>query len=106
MWYDLECSERDPIKYIKNTLDLYFVYNCNLESEMNGFVNADWAGDRRDRKSTLGNILTLYDCVIIWSSKKQARVGLSSSEVEYIALSSTIHQSLYIILANGFMLTL
>lgn len=95
------------LRYIKSTLNLSLIYTCNLESELKGFVDADWAGDTRDRKSTSGYILTLHDCIISWLSKKQIAVALSSSEAEYIALSIVITEAFYLKkLISDFMLLL
>ena len=50
-----------------------------------GYVDADWAGDKTDRKSTSGYLFKLGEGVISWLSKKQGSVALSSTEAEYIA---------------------
>jgi Reverse transcriptase (RNA-dependent DNA polymerase) len=52
-----------------------------------GCVDSDWASDRNDRKSIGGYLLTIGDCLVDWSSKKQATVALSSTEAEYMAYS-------------------
>jgi hypothetical protein len=50
------------------------------------FADSDYAGDECDRKSTSGILIQLYGFPVIWSSKKQSCVALSSSEAEYIAM--------------------
>jgi hypothetical protein len=52
---------------------------------LHGFVDADWASDIADRKSTSGFVFMLGGGAISWSSKKQPSVALSSTEAEYIA---------------------
>jgi hypothetical protein len=52
---------------------------------LHGFVDADWASDVNDRKSTSGFVFMLGGGAISWSSKKQQSVALSSTEAEYIA---------------------
>jgi hypothetical protein len=52
-----------------------------------GCVDSDWANDRNDRKSIGGYLITIGNCLVDWSSKKQASVALSSTEAEYMAYS-------------------
>ncbi len=42
-----------------------------MEMEMNAYYDADWAGDRSDRRSTTGFILMLNSAVVSWRSQKQ-----------------------------------
>ena len=60
------------------------------------YVDADWAGDCVDRKSTTGYIIKLYGNVIHWKSRKQGSVTKSSTAAEYVALSEVVSQVLLI----------
>ena len=51
--------------------------------------DADWAGDLDERKSRSGFCIMLNDSLLQWSSKLQKSVDLSSTEAEYICLSSS-----------------
>lgn len=73
-------------------MNLSLVYKSN-DSGIQGFVDADWAGDVTDRKSTSGYLFKVYDCIVSWYSKKQLSVSLSSTESEYIALSTAITEA-------------
>jgi hypothetical protein len=46
-------------------------------------MDADWASNVSDRRSTSGFMLSFGSGDISWSSKKQPTVALSSTEVEY-----------------------
>ena len=35
------------------------------------YVDADWAGDNNDRKSTSGYVIRLFNNVIDWKSRKK-----------------------------------
>lgn len=63
-------SLKRVLRYVKGTLDLSLVYSSNAKSEIVGFVDADWAADVKDQKSTSGFILLLFDCVVSWYCKK------------------------------------
>jgi hypothetical protein len=69
--------EEDPIKVI----------NESYEWTMVMFVDSDHAGDKENRISVTGFILYLMNVPIVWRSKAQKSVTLSSSEAEYFALS-------------------
>ncbi|WVZ58723.1 LOW QUALITY PROTEIN: hypothetical protein U9M48_008963 [Paspalum notatum var. saurae] len=60
-----------------------------------GFLDADHAGCRIDRKSTSGTCQLLGTFLVSWSSRKQASVSLSTTEAEYIAAASCCSQLLW-----------
>jgi hypothetical protein len=45
-------------------------------------------------KSRTGYIVTYADCPIIWASQLQTETAMSTTEAEYIALSSALHQTI------------
>jgi len=45
-----------------------------------GFCDADYAGDRIERKSTSGNCQFLGENLISWASKRQATIAMSTAE--------------------------
>lgn len=59
---------------------------------MNCYVDADWAGDIQDRKSTTGYVIKMFENVIYWKSKKQSSVTKSSTSAEYVALSECVSE--------------
>ncbi len=68
------------------------------------YSDADWAADLNDRRSVTGYCFSLSESgpVISWKSKKQQTVALSTCEAEYMALSATAQESLYLVnLING-----
>ena len=52
---------------------------------LEGYVDADWAGDLDGRKSTSGYLFTFAGGFVSWQSRLQKCVALSTTEVECIA---------------------
>ena len=46
------------------------------------YVDADWAGDPEDRKSTIGAIVFYHGNPVSWICQKQKTVSTSTSEAE------------------------
>ncbi|GJT32450.1 hypothetical protein Tco_0922869 [Tanacetum coccineum] len=59
------------------------------------FTDADHAGCQDTRRSTSGSMQLLGDRLVSWSSKKQKITAISSTKVEYIALSGYCAQILW-----------
>lgn len=84
------------LRYIKGTIDYKLVYRNESNNILMGYADADWGGDCRDRKSTSGYCFKLFGCTVSWSSKKQLCVALSSTEAEYIALSTAVSEACWL----------
>lgn len=81
--------------YLTKELKLRFKRNDNGDI-LECYVDADWAGDCIDRKSTTGYLVKLYGNVIYWKSRKQGSVTKSSTAAEYVALSEAVSEILLI----------
>jgi hypothetical protein len=55
--------------------------------ELRIYSDSNWAGDKDNHKSITGFIIFLLGAPILWRSKAQASVALSSTEAEFYALS-------------------
>jgi hypothetical protein len=86
------------LRYIKTTKDYCLIYTKNKTSkyELVGYSDADYAGSIDDRKSTSGYVFKLNNCIITWNSAKQKTVSLSTTEAEYIALTTAIKEALWL----------
>lgn len=81
------------LKYLYYTKDLKLKFKKNVNSDiLDCCVDADWAGDIVDRKSTTGYVIRMYGNTIFWKSKKQNIVTKSSTEAEYVALSVCVSE--------------
>ena len=69
--------------YIYGTLSRQLTYHGTL-SKLEGYTDADWAGDYDTRRSTSGYIFNVRSEAISWSSKQQPTVALFSCKAEYM----------------------
>lgn len=83
------------LRYLKKTIDLKLHYS-KTGQPIECFVDADWGGDASDRKSYTGCSFVAAGSVFSWESKKQNLVALSSTEAEYVALSTAAKEAVYI----------
>jgi hypothetical protein len=69
------------------------------------YVDADWAGSWLDRSSNdplsshsrTGFVILYAACPIIWASKMQQLIALSTTEAKYIALSTALREVITVI---------
>lgn len=92
---DLWKALKRVLRYIQGTLNYSLTYDRN-DMTIIGYADADWAGDRLDRKSTSGYIFKINNCTVSWLSRKQSSVALSSTEAEYIALSLAVSEACWL----------
>jgi hypothetical protein len=59
-------------------------------------MDADWANNVNDCRSTLGYVFILAGATVSWSSKKQTSVALLSTEAEYIAGAHTMKELIWL----------
>ena len=83
-------------RYLKGTINLCIKYERSADNCLVGFSDANWAGDMNDRHSTTGNLFMMSGAAIAWSSKKQPVVALSTTEVEYVALSAATQEAVWL----------
>lgn len=74
------------VDYLRATLDLGLTYK-GVTEEVEMYVDASFASDKEDRKSTTGFIVKFFGDTATWKSKKQGCVATSSAESEYVALA-------------------
>nr|GEV99923.1 copia protein [Tanacetum cinerariifolium] len=70
-------------------------YTKDSGFELTGFSNVDYAGCKDTFKSTSGGAQFLGEKLVSWSSKKQDCTALSTTEVEYVSLSTSCVQVLW-----------
>jgi hypothetical protein len=91
-----QCIHELAIKRIVKYLKATSAKGCILKP-LDCYVDADFAGtwmsstsaDPSSIKSRMGYVITFASCPVLWSSKLQTEVALSTTEAEYIALSQS-----------------
>jgi hypothetical protein len=88
------------LRYLKGTRTKGMALTPNKKLSVDCFVDADFAGlwkheDEQDPtsvKSRSGYLLMFMGCPLIWGSKLQTQIALSTMEAEYIALSLAMRE--------------
>nr|GFB20780.1 uncharacterized mitochondrial protein AtMg00810-like [Tanacetum cinerariifolium] len=86
---------RRIFRYLKGTINLGLWYPKDSGFDLTAYSDADHAGCHLDRKSTSGSVQFLGDKLVSWSSKKHNCVSISTTESEYVAVSSCCAQVLW-----------
>lgn len=83
------------LRYLKGTEDRGVEYTKNSK-DIEVYSDADYANDTDDSRSCTGSIVKISGGPVAWERKKQPIVALSSTEAEYMALTSTVKEVTYI----------
>jgi hypothetical protein len=83
------------LRYLKGTVHLRLqLGGAKKYPELSAMVDSDWAGDK-SRRSRSGFIIFLNGVPVIWSSKLQKCIALSSTEAEYIAVTAAARMTIW-----------
>jgi transposase InsO family protein len=95
------------LRYLQKTKTLGITYRGDKESQvpklygmigipsLKGYMDADWAADLNNRRSTTGYVFLMGGAAISWASKLQTTVSLSTAEAEYKAAAAATQEALY-----------
>ncbi|CAM8941470.1 unnamed protein product [Rhodiola kirilowii] len=84
------------LRYLKDSPGQGIWMGCNGSTEIVGYCDADWAGDRVDMKSTTGFCTFIGGNLVTWKSKKQKVISCSSVEAEYRAMRKLTNELIWI----------
>ena len=84
------------LRYLKGAPGKGLLYSKNDISNIEGYTDADWAGDQTIRRSTSGYLTFVEGNLITWRSKKQKVVARSSAEAEFRGMAQGICELLWI----------
>nr|GEU85701.1 hypothetical protein [Tanacetum cinerariifolium] len=85
-------STRPDLTYA-GTINMGLWYSNDTGMSLTTYAEADHAGCQDTRLSTSGSAQCIGDKLVSYSSKKQKRTAISSTEAEYIALSGVVLKS-------------
>ena len=86
-------------RYLKGTADLGITLHPKHDEGFRGYADADFVYnwlkeyvefDPTTAKSRSGWVITYANCPILWASEFQLQVALSTTEANYISLSSAL----------------
>ena len=86
------------VRYLKGTRDKGIILKPDPDDGIKCYVDADFAGSYCDQTrdepmsvfSRTGYVLFYFGCPVLWVSKMQSEISLSTVEAEYIALSQSM----------------
>lgn len=84
------------LRYLKGTLDYAIIYRFTGGLPLVGFVDADWGSCPDDCRSYTGRAFILAGGSVIWESRKQRTVALSSTEAKYMGISDSFKEAVYL----------
>jgi len=87
-------------RYLKGTRDQGLILKPGNELNVDCFVDADFGGlfsvedsmDPVSAKSRTGYVIMLAGCPLVWASKLQTTIALSTQNAEYVALSQSLRE--------------
>ncbi len=83
--------------YLKGTLEQGLILNPSNTLKIDSYPDADFAGswNREDVqdphcvRSRTGYVISLANCPVMWKSRLQTEIALSTMEAEYVSLSTS-----------------
>ncbi|XP_068319518.1 uncharacterized mitochondrial protein AtMg00810-like [Pyrus communis] len=79
------------ICYLKGSIDQGILMRNNHSIEIHAYIDADWAGNAIDRKSTTSYCTFVRGNIVTWKSKKQEVIARSSAKAKYRAMAATAY---------------
>ena len=92
----MECSEVDFQILERHCETWDFIFKKPGTNSVVGYVDADYAGEVDDKRSTTGYVFTLSGGPICWKSTLQSIVAMSTTEAEYMAIAEASKEALWL----------
>ena len=83
-------------RYLLGTPNYALVYDGPEDGGLEAYADSDWASNPNIWKSTSGYVVKLMGTIFSWNTHVQKTIALSSTEAEYMSLSDTSHQLIWV----------
>jgi hypothetical protein len=84
------------LRYLDQTSNLGIIFGSEGATQLVGYSDSGYAGDKDTRKSTAGYLYKMNGGSVSWKSKLQETTALSSTEGEYMGLGQALKELLWI----------
>ena len=84
------------MKYLKGTMNFALTFSKSSNENVIGYCDESWQPDPHDSRSVSGFIFQLQGGAISLNCKRQSTTALSSTEAEYISLTSATQEAIWL----------
>lgn len=86
------------LRYVKRTMSYKLMFGSHRGRDclVEGYADADYAGDVDTRRSTTGFVYFVQGSLVSWKSRRQHSVTLSTTEAEYLAIGDCAKHGLWL----------
>ncbi|MBW0536871.1 hypothetical protein O181_076586 [Austropuccinia psidii MF-1] len=84
------------LRYLRGTAQQSLVYHGGKEKGVQSYSDANWGNCPQTRRSITGFVITFNGCLVVWKTRKQPTVSLSTAEAEYKALTDLTTELLWL----------
>ncbi|MBW0535573.1 hypothetical protein O181_075288 [Austropuccinia psidii MF-1] len=85
------------LRYLNGSQDLGLVYGGKKQYGISAYGDADWGNCQVTRRSITGYLACFDQCLVIWKTRKQPTVSLSTAEAEYKSLCDLTAELLWLV---------
>ncbi|MBW0478832.1 hypothetical protein O181_018547 [Austropuccinia psidii MF-1] len=93
-WRGLESNTGGPSSMCFDILG--HIYSRNPQTGIRAYSDADWGNCCETRQSVTGYLTTFNNCLVLWKTRKQPTVSLSTSEAKYKSLCDLTSKLLWL----------
>lgn len=83
-------------RYLQGTAGAELTFSGSRGSTLTAYADADWAGELEKRKSTSGFSCQIGGGAVLWHSKLQSVIALSTKEAELVAIKDCCVQTTWL----------
>ena len=80
------------VQYLGSTKNLTLKFDGANHNGFLGYTDSDWAANLDDYKSITEYVLFLANAPVLWLTRRQKTIALSSTEAEYMVMSDITRQ--------------